>query len=307
MYDIIGDIHGYADELETLLDKLGYAQTGGVHQHPERTVIFLGDFIDRGPHQRRTLNIVRGMIDAGAALAVMGNHEYNAIAWFTPSDDGGHLRGRNHKNKKQHAAFLKEYEGDPAAWADAIAWFRTLPLWLDLDGIRVVHACWDKALIDRLSARYGASPRLDDDLLDTSADPYDWQFHAIRTLLKGKKIKLPSGHSITDKEGHVRHEIRVRWWDNAATYRDAYMGPEHALIHIPDEPIDGDHVIDYSHTEPPVFLGHYWFEGTPAPLAPNIACVDYSVAREGGKLTAYRWDGETTLEAAKFVSVPRQS
>ncbi|MFO1021594.1 MAG: hypothetical protein U0903_12990 [Planctomycetales bacterium] len=49
MYDLIGDVHGYANELVALLEALGYRRTGGVYAHPERKVIFLGDFIDRGP------------------------------------------------------------------------------------------------------------------------------------------------------------------------------------------------------------------------------------------------------------------
>ena len=49
-YDIIGDIHGYADVLETLLRKLGYEKPTGIWRHPAgRKVLFLGDFIDRGP------------------------------------------------------------------------------------------------------------------------------------------------------------------------------------------------------------------------------------------------------------------
>jgi len=55
MYDLIGDIHGRAVELEALLSKLGYALSGRVYRHPDRKVIFLGDFVDRGPYQGRVL------------------------------------------------------------------------------------------------------------------------------------------------------------------------------------------------------------------------------------------------------------
>ena len=41
------------------------------------------------------------------------------------------------------------------------------------------------------------------------------------------------------------------------------------------------------------------------PLADNIACTDYSVARAGGKLVAYQWDGEPLLLKEKFVSMNR--
>ena len=69
-YDIIGDIHGQADKLEALLRTLGYRDTAGAWRHAERQAIFVGDFIDRGPAQVRSVHIVRRMVDAGAALAV---------------------------------------------------------------------------------------------------------------------------------------------------------------------------------------------------------------------------------------------
>jgi len=54
MYDLIGDIHGYAAELEALLKALGYERRGGAYRHSERKAIFLGDFIDRGPGTQET-------------------------------------------------------------------------------------------------------------------------------------------------------------------------------------------------------------------------------------------------------------
>jgi hypothetical protein len=120
-YDVIGDIRGQADKLEALLRTLGYRDTAGAWRHPERQAIFVGDFIDRGPAQVRSVNIVRSMVDAGAALAVMGNHELNAIAWHTtdPRHPGQYLRSHDsakwgEKNRKQHAAFLAEVEDKPA-------------------------------------------------------------------------------------------------------------------------------------------------------------------------------------------------
>jgi len=100
--------------------------------------------------------------------------------------------------------------------------------------------------------------------------------------------------------------MRVQWWDqDVTTYKEAYMGPEYVRTHIPDDEINSDHMIEYSHDDPPVFLGHYWLEGEPEPLAKNIACIDYSVAKPSGKLVAYQWDGEKTLDKRKFVAVSR--
>lgn len=300
-YDIIGDIHGHAQTLEALLVELGYTCEDGVYRHAERQAVFLGDFIDRGPQQRRVIGIVRPMIESGAALSVMGNHEFNAIAYATPRAGGGYLREHNAKNFQQHHAFLDAYV-DADDYHELIDWFGTLPMWLDLGELRIVHACWDRAMIEELANRYDATGRLSNSLLYASTTYGNWEFRAVETLLKGKEIPLPAGQSFFDKEGTERHHIRVRWWDrNARTYKEAYMGDESARTHIPEDRLAVDHVIEYSHEDPPCFVGHYWLWGEPKPLAANIACLDYSVARKRGKLVAYRWDGERKLDECKFV------
>lgn len=302
-YDIIGDIHGEADALERLLKKLGYQEGSGAYTHPTRTVIFLGDFVDRGLAQQKVISIVRAMSSAGSAQAVMGNHEFNAIAYATPDEDD-YLRKHSEKNRKQHLAFLEAYQGDSALYAEVISWFKQLPLWLDLEGLRVVHACWDESHINRIVTEYGR-PYLTNEMLRRASNPECWEYDGLETLLKGREITLPSDSFFHDKDGVRRDAIRVKWWESASTYRAAYIGPPEAETDIPDDPITGDHLIEYSETEKPVFIGHYWLTGSPVPLAPNIACVDYSVAKEGGQLVAYRFDGEATLSSSKFVAVER--
>ena len=306
-YDLIGDIHGHSRPLLELLSELGYRQVDGVYRHSERQVIFLGDFIDRGPDQRGVLEIVRPMIDQGAALSVMGNHEFNAIAYFTldPDDHSRHLREHSAKHRGQHEAFLQEYEGT-GDYAEVIEWFRTLPLWLDLPGVRIVHACWDNKMIEFLQGRYPTvNQYLDDELLVCASSKGSKEFEAVETLLKGKEIELPGGQSFPDKDGNLRHHIRIKWWDEtAATYLDTFLGPDAALTHIPDDPIDTDHLLQYSHEDPPVFIGHYWMDTEPKILAPNVACLDYSVAsKSGGKLVAYQWNGEQELKNENLVFV----
>ena len=93
-YDLVGDIHGHAYALHRLLRELDYAAIEGVFRHPKRQMIFVGDFIDRGP-QREVLRIARFMCEAGAAMAVMGNHEFNAIGWVAQDKDGALLRSHS--------------------------------------------------------------------------------------------------------------------------------------------------------------------------------------------------------------------
>lgn len=306
-YDLIGDIHGCCQSLRALLARLGYTEADGLYRHPSRTVVFLGDFIDRGPQQREVIDLVRRMIDAGSAQSVMGNHEFNAIAYYMRDEaNGDYLRPHSEKNQRQHQAFLEAYQGTPGDYADVISWFRILPLWLDLGGIRVIHACWDVKLINRIRDFQDGSQYLGDELLEAANRKGQWQYTALEALLKGKEIKLPNGASFRDKDDTLRHQIRIRWWDQGATnYREAFFGPESVRTHIPEDEIEGDHLVEYSHEAPPVFLGHYWMDGEPVPLAKNIACLDYSVGKSGGRLTAYRWDGEQVLEKDRFVWVGR--
>jgi protein phosphatase len=86
-FDVIGDVHGCCDELEELLERLGYRvvgvapggpglASGPVYTHPSgRRAIFLGDLVDRGPRILDTVRLVATMVDLGSALCVPGNHD----------------------------------------------------------------------------------------------------------------------------------------------------------------------------------------------------------------------------------------
>jgi hypothetical protein len=302
-YDIIGDIHGHADKLKALLRHLGYRHHMGAWRHPDRTAIFVGDFIDRGPNQLETIQIVREMRDHGTAQAVMGNHEFNAVAWYTPDPDfdGQHLRRRNDKNRRQHKAFLAETENDPALHTELVQWFLTLPLWLDLPGLRVVHACWHPGYMAEIEPHLKPGRLLDPALVVAASRRGNMEFRTIEGLTKGLEIRLPPGHNFCDKDGHVRTEVRVKWWDiTATTYRTAAIIDAITRAALPDTPIPESSLLGYD-SDTPVFFGHYWWSGPLVPQARHVACVDFS-AGKGGPLAAYRWDGESLLEARNFVS-----
>ena len=314
-YDIIGDIHGHADALEALLTDLGYRNKGGAWRHPARQALFVGDFIDRGPKQMETVSLVRRMVDAGSARAVMGNHEFNAIAWFLPDPDcPGEFLRKHHsakygdKNRKQHQAFLSGVEGSPLH-EELVRWFLTLPVCLDLPDLRVIHACWHVAALDYLRPFLTADHclKLETMILATREPENEAEkdtpemtvFKAVEAVLKGVEVPLPVPHTFRDKDGHDRNRVRVRWWDNGATdYRCAAMLADHERAAFPDDPVPPHALIGHDGGKP-VFIGHYWLTGAPKLLSNKVACVDYSVAK-GGKLVAYRWDGEPTLDERKL-------
>ena len=108
MYDIIGDIHGHGDELNSLLTELGYKDLGKGYCHESRKVIFLGDFIDRGEElaqHKMVLSTVMSMVKNQQAHAVMGNHEFNALAYHT-RHEGEFLRPHNDDNKRHNIYYF---------------------------------------------------------------------------------------------------------------------------------------------------------------------------------------------------------
>ncbi len=307
-YDIIGDIHGCANTLKLLLGKLGYAPIAGVYRHPSRKAVFLGDVIDRGPRIREALQLVKAMVDADEASMLLGNHEYNALCYCTQSSDSdGNTYLRAHSPRHYHLIqdTLEQFSMYQEEWNEYLEWFKTLPLFLEFDDFRVVHACWDSTLIAEYQHLYGHN-RLSDDLLQESANKQSLAGRLLDRLTRGIDIRLPDSLSVTSKDGFVRHFFRASFWvPDPRTYNDVVFQPDplpEAIAHraMTDE-VKGK-LFYYSEAEKPLFIGHYWRSGIPASLTSNIACLDYSAVKYG-KLVAYRMDGEKVLDERKFVWV----
>jgi len=284
-YDLIGDIHGHHAKFLTLLDHLGYRRQGETFRHPAgRKIIFLGDYIDRGPAVREVLYTVRGMVDASDALAIMGNHEYNAICAETPDGNGDFLRPEK-KNRGGQKETKRQFVGHEAEWEEWKLWMRRLPLFLDLGDLRAVHACWDARSIAHINGRSIA----DDTFLHQSGTHQTPEFYAVEQLLKGPELGMPDGQLFYDKEDIARRSVRVRWWDIPAAAQVSHLSMP-APFDVPGDaaPYDLARLPNYGPDEPPVFCGHYWLppDRARAPLAPNIACLDFSGAFDPNPLTA---------------------
>jgi hypothetical protein len=303
MYDIIGDIHGNAIKLHRLLQKLGYTQNNYFYAHPNRKMIFVGDLIDRGSAIRETLAIVKAMVDNGSAYVVMGNHEYNAICFATKDKDGNHLRPHTPQNKNQHSETLKEFENRTEEWENYLEWFYELPLFLELENLRIVHACWDQKHIEFLRNKL-VDNKLTKDLIFETVEKDTPFFWAIEETLKGKEIDMPNGLIFYDKSNHPRKEMRIKWWEEPEqmTYKSWSVLPIESLTDTPIVEVDFSKYSAYAPAEKPVFFGHYWMTGQPRIQKENVCCLDYS-AGKGGDLVAYRFDGETVLSDEKLVWV----
>lgn len=311
-YDIIADIHGRYDKLSSLMERLGYTKVGDGFIPPAgHKALFLGDLIDPKPGHalpggvRSTLRAVKSMVDAGHALSLMGNHELNALYFHSKGPDGKWLRIRGSKNIAMHQGTLDDFpdHDDPGSeWQNIwMPWMKRLPLFLELEGFRAVHATWHPEMIARIDGRDLQSP----DFFLKASNKHTGEGEALETLLKGVEVELPDGIRFTDHTGASRGNIRARWWeqpDSGIGY-DGLVFPANPTM--PSDPVSEeafDQIPGYELDAPPVFFGHY-FKPANSPLLPerhNVACLDHSAAKEG-PLVAYRWKGETTIKPEHYV------
>jgi protein phosphatase len=129
MYDFVGDVHGTIDELRSLLQLLGYI--GDPLSHPQgRKVVFLGDYIDRGPDSISVLKIVMNMIKSGNAAAIIGNHDDKLFRY---------LKGNKVKLKHGLKDTVEQLEKEPKEFQNEIKDFLgAMPYRLLLDDNKVI-------------------------------------------------------------------------------------------------------------------------------------------------------------------------
>jgi len=302
MYDIIGDIHGYSDHLEKLLTKLGYENRSGYYKHSERKAIFVGDYIDRGTKIRETLSVVKRMVDENSALAIMGNHEFNFLCYKTELTPGKYLRPHNESNNKQVEQTLVQFKDHENELNEYLNWFRSLPLFLELEDIRIVHACWDQEHTKHLNNDMTFT---DEFLIELYRNKENDLYKAVDVTLKGKEMDIPNGHFFYDKDGKKRYKTRIKWWLDPfqSTYCKYFFEIVEDLKGKPVDPLGLDSHYYYDENDIPVFCGHYWLEGDPDLQTNKVACIDYSVAAENNILSAYCWSGEKELKKENFVWV----
>jgi len=325
--DIIGDIHGELDALHALLHHLGYRD--GCHPQGRR-LVFVGDLCDRGPDSPGSIALVQSLVESGQAYAVMGNHELNLLRgdrkdgnnwfWDVVNPDEDKFEPYRRVNPDQRQGIL-----------DFLA---QLPLVLQREDLRIVHAAWHESAVSRLLGR-SDEPLLTlfdewEDATDTQlqesgllaqseaeidawrdaltsegtsvpllaakgrSDEFRQMGNPLRVLTSGVE-RLASGSFYTG--GKWRFTQRVKWWD-------------------------------HYQSDIPVVIGHYWRQFYPvglaglgkgdsdifAGLAPtdwhgargNVFCVDFcvggryqerrkGVSRYQTKLAALRWPERTLV------------
>ena len=326
--DIVGDIHGEYDALCALLAHLGYDEQG---RHPKgRTLVFVGDFCDRGPNSPAVLTLAQRLIESRRAVAIMGNHEINLLRHDPKDGAGWFFDERTERDQVKYAPFARPTE---AARKNILALISSLPVALERDDLRIVHAAWLQDKIDAARQLQPGSLRqtydqweqlasqksTDTDLeqrMQAEMTGWPWgledphqqppllhahaENEANKQMLNPLKV-LTSGVERKSTVpffagGKWRFSERVAWWD------------------------------DYDHATP-VVVGHYWRRLNPIDRAivgkgdpdlfdaidplhwhgkrKNVFCVDFSAGgrwaeRKAGKpqgqdfkLAALRWPEKT--------------
>jgi hypothetical protein len=301
----IGDVHGRFDKLLNVVLRLKRMGLGNYK------VVFIGDLIDNSLEQSnvenvKTLTFIKKMLEDGSAYCIMGNHEFNAIGWATKKKNTDcYLRPHSENNKKQHQAFLNQAVEGSKRHKKLIAWFKSLPLFLDFGEVRVIHACWDEEAIQNIQPYLGSDNALKEEYIEEAFTKGTELYCLCEILLKGPDISLQNGAFFLDKSETKRTSIRRSWWSNdAKTYREIALVSPEMEASIPNDELP-ETLINPA-VEVPVIIGHYTLDGSNEikSRSEKVACVDFNAAKGDNPLVAYRWNlhsGDEVIKNENFI------
>lgn len=322
--DIVGDIHGEFDALCALLSSLGY-DPQGVHVDG-RTLVFVGDFCDRGPNSPAVLALVQRLVDAGNAVAVLGNHEINLLRNDPKSGAGWFFEERWEHDQKNYAPFARPTEAERARILD---WLAQLPIALEREDVRVVHAAWQDEQINAVRAQPLGTVSSAHAAWEQQAQPaavamnlrqrMESEQRAWGRSLEDKEGEPPFMHALAEHGVHQQMANPIKVLTSGVERKGSVPFFSSGKWRFAERVAWWD---EYDHPTP-VVVGHYWRRLAPvdreklgkgdpdlfATVHPhswhgqrgNVMCVDFSVGgrweeRKDGrpvghsfKLAALRW------------------
>ena len=315
---IIGDVHGEFDALIALLEHpdIGFGPIVRAWKHgreirdlhkPERTLIFVGDLIDRGPDSPQVVSLVLDLMDAELALCIVGNHELNLVLGDNDRENRpgtGWFSGRS-DDHFEHPTSGKEIPFDavratPKERERFTERLDLLPVILERADLSIVHACWDPDAIEAIrhlpedTSVSEAFHRFEERLVN---DP-DYQ----RAMKLGAEEIAPYREGLRSSKTspppaeHVRNYIEgKRLQQNGNPIKVLTSGLERAAREAPvfKEKWRLLERVRWweEHDGPVVIVGHYWRtlgEHTEGPwkgvdplswLRGRVFCIDYSIGR----------------------------
>lgn len=317
--DIVGDVHGEFQALLNLLLSLGYDNHGN---HPDnRKLVFVGDLCDRGPDSPRVILFVKNLVEKGNAQVVLGNHELNILQNKPKPGTGWYFSERLNKDS-HYMPFEVVSEKDKET---IYKFLEGLPIALERDDLRVVHAAWIPQAIEKVRSiplgqvinEYWKLENSINDYIQTSGllKAYREEENKYKEQLEDPKAKLPF-LEITS-EYNMAHQMMnpLRMLTSGLEQKATeafYAGAKWRFV-------ERCTWWNEYKEDVPVIIGHFWrkmndealekttennvFEGV-GPLEwhgakNNVFCVDYSV---GGRFIERQKEGvepgENTVLAA---------
>lgn len=301
--DIIGDVHGEIDVLDSLLRHLGYDDDG--NSADGRRLVFLGDLIDRGPDSPAVIEKVIALVGNGNAQCLMGNHELN-ILLNRPLPGNGWLIQPNNVEKPGE---FHSRPVDQDKLGDYEAFFASLPLALENESLRLAHACWHAPSVARLREPMYSSMSVAElyrhfdaeaaEELETTGLQVEIhneaQQHAFVFSDPEWQSRLLPAHAKAEVIRHMRNPVRV------LTTSEVRVGPKPFFFAGQWRMIERIKWWDDYDDDIPVVIGHFWrrfsdaserisgvfgndvFAGVPSHAwmgkRKNVYCVDYSVGQ----------------------------
>jgi hypothetical protein len=238
--DVVADVHGEFDALLGLLRHLGYRD--GVHP-AGRHLIFLGDLTDRGPDSPAVVAYVRRLVDADLAQCVLGNHELNILLEERKEGNDWYF------GQSEPAAPQTVRQADGQVRDAVRAFFRRLPLVLERPDLRIVHACWEPAMVERvrggadvLALYHGWRARIDEalDFLDITDEVERERAQQNRNPVKVLTSGLEQRTAVPfHAGGRLRRLERVEWWNTYPQDAPLCIFGHYSRARTPGEPLSG--------------------------------------------------------------------
>lgn len=268
--DVVGDVHGEIAALRNLLRILGHSERS---EHPEgRRLVFLGDLTDRGPDSPAVVAAVRQLVETGAAQCVLGNHDLNLLLGHEKYDNDWFFGRPFHA---EDGTLVPQVLADDRIRRETLEFFRTLPLVLVRDDLRVVHACWRAEMVELARAAtdvrdlyHDHRRRIDALLAGQNIHEVDRELahqngNPVKVLTSGPERRIATPRYTS---GKLRNEERVPWWE---TY-DA---------------------------QPLCVFGHYSLP-MEIPRTGRAVCVDFGVGKRWTERLRKDFDGTHRLKLA---------
>ncbi|MBL8199592.1 MAG: metallophosphoesterase [Chromatiales bacterium] len=267
--DIVGDVHGELGALNALLNVLGYRDDGS---HPDRrSLVFLGDLCDRGPDSPGVIRYVADLVAAGRAQCLLGNHELNLLRGSAKAANGWFFA---EDHDRAGGKFLHSRQAS-AAEREAIPRFlASLPLALEREDLRVVHAAWHDASLASLQRQlpgrsvvqvyeehHAAAERWAEGRRVRHEAEQEWQEWGQHLAEESVQVPLLAAMGTMDEQFQMSNPVRVPTSGVERLAKEPFFasGKWRMVDRVPWWHGYGDDV--------PVLFGHYWRWSSPAGAA----------------------------------------